>query len=349
MPPKNPVSLKNAVLNESAPQAARGVIVDTDPCAAELSVQPWQLLILPKSTQVAYNTHREYLTTPNLLIYTEKFSAAATMVGATPRDMLSIVVPLQTTVQSNYFSKMVDKTELLAGFDSDVDVEFDDGHLHLVILIDRHYLASVMMPEEFNQLAMAIQGRWLTVNSSTRVTVVRFLRSLLQLTQEAPETLAHRQGIAQMEDDIVSSVLDLVWSSRACPQQYSAPLRRKGFERALQFLSEHSDELFSPSVVDMCHAAGVSQRTLEYAFRDHIGLTPKRYLKMTKLHSLRRRLMVEEEGSSVQDIAMQLGLYELGRIAGEYRTAFGEYPSDTLHNSHASSRFSLRNASAIFA
>jgi transcriptional regulator GlxA family with amidase domain len=49
-----------------------------------------------------------------------------------------------------------------------------------------------------------------------------------------------------------------------------------------------------------------------------------------RLHRIRRDLASEEEAAhSVAIIANRWGVGELGRLAGRYRVAFGESPSET--------------------
>ena len=84
-------------------------------------------------------------------------------------------------------------------------------------------------------------------------------------------------------------------------------------------------------VPEWCKAVDASQRTLEYAFRDTFDLTPLAFLRLRRLHEVRRRLFTScHKGASVADIAHEQGFYELGRFASDYRQLFGELPSQAL-------------------
>jgi methylphosphotriester-DNA--protein-cysteine methyltransferase len=69
---------------------------------------------------------------------------------------------------------------------------------------------------------------------------------------------------------------------------------------------------------------------LEYAFREQLGATPIRFLKLRRLNRVRRDLLAAAPGASVTGTALRAGVYDLGRFAGEYETLFGELPSETL-------------------
>lgn len=88
------------------------------------------------------------------------------------------------------------------------------------------------------------------------------------------------------------------------------------------------------TVAELSRMAGVSERTLRAAFRDVIGLSPKQYAIAQRLRAAREALASAEPGTTtVTDVAMAFGFFELGRFAGRYRHVFGEAPSRTLRQS----------------
>jgi AraC-like DNA-binding protein len=93
-------------------------------------------------------------------------------------------------------------------------------------------------------------------------------------------------------------------------------------------LSRADDAL---QVTDLCRAAGVSERTLEYAFKAVMGLTPQNYLLRLRLHRVRRALLAATHGSSsVSAEALKWGFWHFGEFSRAYKACFGELPSDTL-------------------
>ena len=93
-------------------------------------------------------------------------------------------------------------------------------------------------------------------------------------------------------------------------------------------MSQTEDHLY---VSDLCRAAGVSERTLEYAFKEVMGLTPVTYLIRLRLHRVRRALVTATQGSTtVSTEALNWGFWHFGEFSRAYRDCFGELPSDTL-------------------
>ena len=105
--------------------------------------------------------------------------------------------------------------------------------------------------------------------------------------------------------------------------------RRAVVRRIEEFLDAHEREI--PSLAELCAFAGIGERTLEYAFREQLGVPPGRFLRLRRLNAARRELRSAEPGTTrVTDVALRWGFWQLGRFATEYRTLFGERPSETL-------------------
>jgi AraC-like DNA-binding protein len=84
-------------------------------------------------------------------------------------------------------------------------------------------------------------------------------------------------------------------------------------------------------VSDLCRAAGVSERTLEIAFSEVMGLTPVNYLMRLRLHRVRRALLAATHASTtVSAEALKWGFLHFGEFSRAYKACFGELPSDTL-------------------
>jgi AraC-like DNA-binding protein len=93
-------------------------------------------------------------------------------------------------------------------------------------------------------------------------------------------------------------------------------------------LSQTGDRLY---VTDLCKVTAVSERTLEYAFKEIMGLTPMTYLTRLRLHRVRQALLAATQGSTTVSIeALNWGFWHFGEFSRAYKECFGELPSDTL-------------------
>jgi transcriptional regulator GlxA family with amidase domain len=82
---------------------------------------------------------------------------------------------------------------------------------------------------------------------------------------------------------------------------------------------------------ELCRLVGVERRTALRAFHAIHATTPSRYLRNLRLTLARQALLAPNAGcKTVTEVATRFGFRELGRFALDYRTMFGEAPSQTL-------------------
>jgi AraC family transcriptional regulator, ethanolamine operon transcriptional activator len=106
--------------------------------------------------------------------------------------------------------------------------------------------------------------------------------------------------------------------------------RRRGLvESAIAYVEAREEG--RTTVAEMCRALGVGRRTLEYAFREVLGTSPRAYFIQCALEAAHRVLRGSSPGDrTVTEVAIECGFWHLGRFSVTYRAVFGETPSQTL-------------------
>jgi transcriptional regulator GlxA family with amidase domain len=103
-------------------------------------------------------------------------------------------------------------------------------------------------------------------------------------------------------------------------------LTRQAHSRVVQVaedcaLSHAGERLY---LTDLCEAAGVSERTLQYAFKEVMGMTPVAYLTRVRLHRVRHALRTASQASTTVTIeALRWGFWHFGDFSRAYRDCFG--------------------------
>ncbi|MDJ0929403.1 MAG: AraC family transcriptional regulator [Gammaproteobacteria bacterium] len=139
--------------------------------------------------------------------------------------------------------------------------------------------------------------------------------------------------VRQLENTLVGLVLS------SLPHNYSRAMRVDNAAPpyvavAERYIAEHSGDALT--LADMAAVAGVSERSLQAAFRRFRDTTPMEYLRDCRLEKARRRLkQAAANNESVTNVAMACGFNHLGKFAQIYRARFGEAPSETRRRSRA--------------
>lgn len=101
--------------------------------------------------------------------------------------------------------------------------------------------------------------------------------------------------------------------------------------RAVDYIEAHADEDLSPARI--AAAVHVSVRSLQLAFRRHLGDTPTGYLRQVRLDGVHRDLVSAGPERTVAEISARWGFRHQGHFGQLYRQRYGESPSATLRRS----------------
>jgi transcriptional regulator GlxA family with amidase domain len=121
----------------------------------------------------------------------------------------------------------------------------------------------------------------------------------------------------------------------ACRHNFSAVLETDEspfIPAAVRLAAEYIDANCGGAITieALAEASGVSARTLFKSFSRAYGVSPKIFVKKRRLERARKLLAAGGPDASVTAIAFVCGFTNIGHFACDYRTAFGELPSETL-------------------
>lgn len=150
-----------------------------------------------------------------------------------------------------------------------------------------------------------------------------------RLAEEAPLVIAHPEAAHGLKQALIEAMVNCLAplhqdEDRSALRHHAAIMRR--FHGAIE---RHLDQpLYIP---ELCAEIGASERTLRVCCQEQLGISPKRYLLVRRMHLARRALRDSPSGdATVTEIATRYGFWQFGRFAGEYKLLFGELPSATL-------------------
>ncbi len=137
-----------------------------------------------------------------------------------------------------------------------------------------------------------------------------------------------------MRDEILTLIAQSLDSAQPRSTVISRPRfakARRLVRQAEEFILEQSDKRVR--LIDICAQTEVSERTLQYAFREVLGMSPIQYLNQVRLHQVRRGLSSASPlSTTVSAEACRWGFLHFGEFTQAYKALFGELPSATLSN-----------------
>ena len=157
-------------------------------------------------------------------------------------------------------------------------------------------------------------------------------RRLADVAARQPEVFDVPQTQTAAQIDLLETLLATLGSAGHIAS-VAEDLTRQAHSRVVQLaedfaLSHTGERLY---VTDLCEAAEVSERTLQYAFKEVMGMTPVAYLTRLRLHRVRQTLRAATHRSTtVTAEALRWGFWHFGEFSRAYKGCFGELPSDTL-------------------
>jgi AraC-like DNA-binding protein len=143
----------------------------------------------------------------------------------------------------------------------------------------------------------------------------------------------HQVAVDDVQDTIMCQVYGLfchLENHRKAVTDYQNN-RFRIVQRAIEFIDSQTQ--LHLDIADIAEQSFCSIRTLEYAFKQVCGLSPKKYLIIRRLHLLRKELAVEHSKRCIKDILYSHGIVNTGRFSQDFYQLFGEYPSETMARS----------------
>ena len=243
-----------------------------------------------------------------------RFGTPAIRRGAQPKDKVWFWLRSDPVANYGYWCGQPLEGTGVSVFPNEFCASGNDLLDATTIEVDRDYLAEVAGLCELEPQNGAPHDPVSVSFSAARLYSFSGLVRALEIGQvEDP-----RHGLVDLSRELLA-----VTKGEACRPKPRLAARQRAFNAARQYIEDYAGDALRTT--DLCRATGVSQRTLEYAFRTYADTTPKAYLKIVRLH--RVRSMLRTDMPAIADVANRWGFWHMGQFARDYRALFGVNPS----------------------
>jgi AraC family ethanolamine operon transcriptional activator len=271
----------------------------------------------------------ETIAIEGLVLYRERWNQRVQISGSIPDGC--VLVGITRSPGLIWRGESVDTSSLILN-DASTEMDFTTGgtadQLAMLISADRllHYVGE--------ELGTAIQNTRepLPRDAASIVSLTRTLRDTINMADS--EQLDDNDICAAVEYELLDAVAQIYAEEPKGPVTRSKSPRNNALARAMDCARQLQRPLRVP---DLAKQTGMSLRSLEYAFKESLGITPAKYLRWTRLNHVRRALAgAEPRSTTVTRAAVHWGFSDMSQVAVEYRHLFGESPSVTLARSSSS-------------
>ncbi len=300
----------------------------SDPAEFELAVRPWDLLCRPQSAG-DFRHHITAIKSRKFVLYRERYNLEIKLQGMTPDGMLSICIPIDLDLGPVVWGTRYTRQALPVAIPGPVDATLGAGYGQLMILIPLEHLRQTIPLDDSERLESAARSRVLHLSPQLIAAMSRWGNRYLDFVESSPASFDNPALVEVMFSELSDFLLQI---SANLPPPRPIPnltTRERGLFRATEYLRNRLDT--PVSIAQLCRVSGVSERTLQYAFRDEFGISPTEFMRRRRLHAVRQKLITASASdNTVYQTAFEYGFSELGRFAADYRRLFGELPSETL-------------------
>jgi AraC family ethanolamine operon transcriptional activator len=163
----------------------------------------------------------------------------------------------------------------------------------------------------------------------------RLFADVCEVLSQRSEIAADPARLSSMSRDVTAALVTALSHPPALSQPHGdrldiPPARRGHIVRDARDLVTQWPDGYT-SVEELCRTLGISRRALQYSFQETLGLKPATYLRAVRMNGARRAI---RDARSVAEAATLWGFWHFGRFARDYRTMFGELPSETFRRYH---------------
>ena len=149
------------------------------------------------------------------------------------------------------------------------------------------------------------------------------------LANTAPDILANPEVARAMEQALVEAMVFCLVGSHSENARNVHRNRARVMQRLEDALMANPDQPLY--MAELAAQVGASYWTLRDCCLEYLGMSPKRYLWLRRMHLAHRALRsADAQRTTVTEIASDYGFWEFGRFSVAYRSLFGESPSTTL-------------------
>ncbi len=261
-----------------------------------------------------------------------KFNRKLNQSGLTPVGMRTYVIPANPDLQLNWRRHQVTGNDLMI-FPANGELASISNscfEVFTISLADEWLEKQADSLESKHALSMLRSCEVVQLTNDAMSQLRNACAGILENLAARPEYL-HSLGFSyQVREELPRLMIQALeqYITRKAPAPFTR-VRHQALKSAREAINSHGRDMITVS--RLCEITGASERTLQYAFQEEFGISPKSYIQAHRLNHVRKELRSSDSKTTlITDIANNWGFWHMGQFAADYRRMFGELPSATV-------------------
>ena len=275
----------------------------------------------------SFHSKLQVLRSPDLMLHEQHWQRSVEVIGTTSKYTIMIGASLSWRKERHEWCgiNLDNRHFACAAPGTAIDFKSPRDGRHIVMQVKPEVLVNALGQEAVDQLLgkryikfKAVDGQRLT---ALMAGVIRKYANNTQLVEDQYYFRSQKSLLLKTLGDCIANAGQVVGS-------VPGSRRKTAVRHAIKYVESRDEPV---TALELAVAVGVSQRTLEYAFREKLDMTPAAYLRIYRLNAAHRELLAADPNvSTVTSITLRWGFTHPGRFSSMHRKMFNETPSEAL-------------------
>jgi len=263
-------------------------------------------------------------TTPRIQFSSMSYSNGIKIEGSPPKGTVMISL-IDTDDICNFNNKKIDKHELIIiRYGEELNYIASNKNTIFSIVIEEHFY-DYMIERYFDKSIDTLrENHKFSVDPDDMNNFILQMEHWLIYFNKDENKILSMDIYLSIEEDIIDNLFSniILKDKKRYKTKFDIIAARK-------ILEENVENIYS--INDLIDELNINARTLQYNFKEHLGITPKQYLHSLRLNAIKNELLNSDNlQTNISNIALKYGFFHHSHFSFEYKKLFGETPSDTL-------------------
>lgn len=252
--------------------------------------------------------------------------------GLNPIGFRTVVIPADNFQSFSWLKVPVSERDVLIFPKSgDLDAVSFSNFYYYMISIKEELLNEIIEIYNFSNLDKMLKSDEVVfrLKQDYFTYIQNYLHQQFSLLNQSPSLINTPSFLYKLRYKLTYLIFSFLDTTNYSKVKIAFRKRDVALFKCMKYISSKKNQ--KVTVSNLVEVSNMSERTLQLAFLEKYGVSPKEYIKYLKLNDVRGKLINHTSSKGViSEIAKESGFTHLGQFSAAYKKLFNELPKDTL-------------------